>query len=144
MYTFLAEVMAGNWNFLLHLVSLDLWPITFTKKVIINFNVSYQISRPLDIASWNYGWKFTHLAPNQWPLTLQFDIRPILFIRNVWLFISILPTIFHDNWTFQAKVIAQRSYFWPKFNDLWPLNFSKFYQNLISAFTCHVLPLGQF
>ena len=111
--------------------------------MLINFNHSYQISWPLDISRWNYGWKIIFLAKDQWPLTLQFDLWPILFTKNVCLSISILPTKFHDHWTFQAEVMAQRSYFWPKFNDLWPLTLGKFYQKLISASTCHVISLGQ-
>ena len=43
------------------------------------FMLSHQISFPLDIPSWSYGWKLSSLAKVQWPLTFdleQIDSKP--------------------------------------------------------------------
>ena len=36
-------------------------------------NLFYNITLPLDIPNWGYGWKIAYLAKGWWPLTLNFD-----------------------------------------------------------------------
>ena len=93
MYTFLAEVMAGNWNFLLHLVSLDLWPITFTQTKLLLISMFPTKYHDHWILQAEIMAENSHIWPqinDLWTCNLTFDPYYLLKMY-VYLFQSFLP-----------------------------------------------------
>ena len=65
---------------------LEVWPLTpiaWWKYMAINFYPAYQITLPLNIPRWSYGWKIAYSAKCQWTLTLNFHILSFVSCEHV-------------------------------------------------------------
>ena len=74
----------------------------------------------------------TNLAKFHWPLTLQFDLLPLMCFEIIVLFIPDLFTKFNRYWPCLAKVMGENENF--RFFSLWPLT-----SNLTFDRYCHTI-----